>query len=121
MSLIKKNESRKHRRKLRVRSRLKVVAIHPRVSVFKSLNHIYAQIIDDAAQTTILSCSSIELEKANKATGDKKAVAKAVGMELAKKAQERGIQQVVFDRGCFLYHGRVKALAEGLRDGGLQV
>ncbi|BDC34334.1 50S ribosomal protein L18 [Candidatus Dependentiae bacterium Noda2021] len=121
MSLIKKIESRKKRRQLRVRSRIKSVAVHPRVSVFKSLNHIYAQIIDDSLQTTLLSCSSIELEKANKASGDKKEVAKAVGAELARKAKERGIEAVVFDRGCFLYHGRIKALADGLRDGGLQV
>ena len=116
MSLLKKNIQRKHRRAERVRDRLKESGL-PRISVFRSLNHMYAQLIDDAQQHTIASCSSAEL----KAQGDKKAQAHAVGIELAKRAQQKGVEQVKLDRGQFLYHGRVKALAEGLREGGLKV
>jgi large subunit ribosomal protein L18 len=118
MSLIRKIKLRKQRRAVRVRHRIKTENNLPRVSVFKSLKHIYAQIIDDNAHTTITSCSSLDLENA---AGDKKAIALLVGKELAKKAQEKGIEAVVFDRGSFLYHGRVKELAQGLRDGGLKV
>lgn len=118
MSLLNKIKLRKQRRTIRVRHRIKTENNLPRVSVFKSLKHIYAQIIDDNAHATITSCSSLDLKNA---TGDKKAVALLVGKELAKKAQEKGINAVVFDRGSFLYHGRLKELAQGLRDGGLKV
>lgn len=117
MSLIKKIQVRKEKRKLRVRSRLQT-SDKARVSVFKSLNHIYAQLINDSQHATLASCSTLELEKLK---GDKKAKAHAVGLELAKKAKKLGIEEVVFDRGHFLYHGRVKSLADGLRDGGLKV
>ena len=117
MSLIKKIEIRKEKRKLRVRSRLKDSGL-PRVAVFKSASHIYAQLIDDVKQVTLASCSTLELKKLK---GDKKAQAQVIGLELAKKAQGLGIQAVVFDRGHFLYHGRVKSLADGLREGGLKV
>ena len=90
----------------------------PRVTVFRSLNHVYAQLIDDANAHTIVSCSSLELKDL---TGDKKAVARSVGLALAEKIQGKGISAAVFDRGEFLYHGRVKALAEGLREGGLKI
>ena len=116
MSLIRKKQQKKQRRAQRVRKALKTSAL-PRVSVFRSLNHLYAQLIDDAAQTTLVSCSSRELSTA----GDKTAKAQAVGLELAKRAKEKGIEAVKFDRGRFLYHGRVKALADGLREGGLNV
>lgn len=86
--------------------------------MFRSLNQIYAQIIDDAAHATLVSCSSLEFKKV---TGDKKTVAHKVGLELAKRAQAKGLSAVVFDRGSFLFHGRVKALADGLREGGLKV
>lgn len=117
MSLIRKNKIRIERRKLRVRSSLKNNEL-PRVSVFRSLNHIYAQLIDDAKHSTLASSSTLEVKKSK---GDKKSHAHAVGLVLAKKAQELGIQAVVLDRGQFLYHGRVKALTEGLREGGLKV
>lgn len=117
MSFEKKAKLRIERRAFRVRNKIKG-SNHPRVSVFKSLNHIYAQIIDDAAQQTMVSCSTLELESL---TGDKKAVAHAVGVELAKRAKNAGISAAVFDRGQFLYHGRIKSLAEGLREGGLQI
>lgn len=118
MSLNRNIKARTKRRSLRVRGRLRKNDSLPRVSVFRSLNHMYAQIIDDVAQTTLASCSSLELKDL---TGDKKAVARLVGLELAKRAQDKGISAIVFDRGSFLYHGRVKALAEGLREGGLKV
>lgn len=116
MSLESKNKARCKRRVLRVRSKL--ASTLPRVSIFRSLNHIYAQVIDDQAQATLLSCSSLELQ--NK-SGDKKAIAFGVGKELAKRAQAKGIEAAIFDRGGFLYHGRVKALADGLREGGLKI
>ena len=118
MSGQKKIKMRAKRRALRARRRLKGDRSLPRVSVFRSHNHVYAQVIDDAAHATLASCSSLELKEL---TGDKKAVAHTVGLELAKRAQEKGVSAVVFDRGRFLYHGRVKALADGLRKGGLTV
>ena len=84
--------------------------------MFRSLNHIYAQIIDDAKQATLASCSTLELKKLK---GDKKAQAHAVGIELAKRAQGLGVKEVVFDRGHFLYHGRVKPCRR-IREGGLR-
>lgn len=118
MAISKRDRIRAKRRALRVRGHVKQSATLPRVSIFRSLNHIYAQIIDDNVHTTLTSCSSIELKDAS---GDKKAVALAVGKELAKRAQEKGIDAAAFDRGKFLYHGRVQALAEGLREGGLKI
>lgn len=104
------------RRALRVRAKL--TAMVPRASIFRSLNHIYVQIIDDQTQKTLVSFSSLVLQKKK---GDKKEIAFAVGKELAQKARAQGIAKVVFDRGQFLYHGRVKSLAEGLREGGLEI
>lgn len=117
MSIQKKVIKRTESRALRVRNRLNRDSVLPRVSVFRSLNQIYAQLIDDAAQKTLVSCSSLVL----KAAGTKTEVAKAVGLELAKRALEHGVTKAKFDRGSALYHGRVKALADGLRDGGLQI
>lgn len=114
MSLQKKIALRTERRKQRVRKRL--ASDRPRVSVFKSLRGIYAQIIDDNQQKTLVSYSSLQLKNA---TGDKKAVARTVGTELAQRALAQGIKVVAFDRGPFRYHGRIQALAEGLREGGL--
>ncbi|MBN2267056.1 MAG: 50S ribosomal protein L18 [Candidatus Babeliaceae bacterium] len=122
MSLKRKIAQGARRRASRVRARLTTIDGCPRVTVFRSLRHMYAQVIDDAAQKTLASCSSLELEKTGemKLRGDKKAVAHAVGRELAKRALEKNVDAVVFDRGRFLYHGRVKSLAEGLREGGLK-
>lgn len=117
MSIQKKVAFRSRRRALRVRKSIRGAAV-PRVSVFRSLNNIYAQIIDDAAHQTLASCSSLELDSLK---GDKQSVARAVGLELAKRALEKDINAAVFDRGQFLYHGRVQALAEGLREGGLKI
>jgi len=117
MSLVRKNKQKRLRRVSRVRKKFKE-ASRPRVSVFRSITHIYAQIIDDQAGKTLASCSSLIVKDIE---GDKKAHAHAVGKELAERAKQAGVESVVFDRGRFKFHGRVKALAEGLREGGLQV
>jgi large subunit ribosomal protein L18 len=104
------------RRKRRIRGRISGTATRPRVSVFRSNKAIYAQLVDDATAATIVSARSAEVD----AAGLKKAeVAKKVGELLAQRAKDKGIESVVFDRSGYLYHGRVKALAEGAREGGL--
>jgi large subunit ribosomal protein L18 len=103
------------RRKFRVRNRVKRTG-RLRLSVFRSLNHIYAQIIDDEKGETLVAESSLAL----KLKGNKTDVARKVGLALAEKAIAKGIKQVAFDRGPYKYHGRVKALAEGAREGGLE-
>lgn len=116
MSIERKERLRTQRRKLRVRKRLKQDDGLPRVSVHRSLKHISAQVIDDKAGLTLASCSSLELENLK---GDKKQIAHAVGLELARRAHDKGIKAVVFDRGSCLYHGRVRSLADALREGGI--
>jgi large subunit ribosomal protein L18 len=109
------------RRQQRVRTRLRQVAgSRPRLSVFRSSKHIYAQVIDDAQGVTLASASSMDksLKEALK-TGADKAAAEAVGKLLAERAVEKGITAVVFDRGGYLFHGRVKALADAARAAGL--
>lgn len=108
------------RRHARVRQRITGTPERPRLAVFRSLNHIYAQIIDDTAGRTLVSAADVEAG-VRKATGKKTKtqVAELVGAAIAEKAKEKGITQVVFDRGGFRYHGRVKALAEAVRKGGL--
>jgi large subunit ribosomal protein L18 len=119
VSIKKKEKNRKKRRALVVRNRLrKHDSALPRVSVFRSLGHIYAQVIVDAQHATIASASSLTVKEAK---GTKTEVAHAIGIEVAKKALEKGITKAAFDRGSCLYHGRVKALAEGLRAGGLEI
>lgn len=117
MSLQRKIKIGRRRRALRVRS--SIAQDRPRVSVFRSLQYIYAQLIDDQRQHTLASYSSRELPTTESL--DKKQQAFAVGKELARRAMSLGVQAVVFDRGSFLYHGRVRSLAEGLREGGLQI
>lgn len=116
MSLIRNKNQKRDRRSFRVRSALKVSSL-PRISVFRSLNNIYAQLIDDVAHATLAQCSTREL----KPSGDKKAQARAVGLELAKRIKSKGIEAAKFDRGRYLYHGRLAALADGLREGGLKI
>jgi large subunit ribosomal protein L18 len=117
VAISRKDRIRTKRRTLRVRGEQKR-GILPRVSVFRSLQHIYGQIIDDAQRKTLVSAGSLEIKNT---AGDKTAVAHAIGKELARRAKEQGIDRVIFDRGPYRYHGRIKALAEGLREGGLQV
>ena len=110
----KRNEIRK-RIHSRIRRKLTGSTDRPRLNVYRSLNHIYAQVIDDATGVTLASASTIKLK-----TGGNVAAAKEVGTEIAKKAVEKGVKKVVFDRGGFLYHGRIKALADAAREAGLE-
>ena len=103
----------------RIRKRLRGLPERPRLSVFRSLDHIYAQIIDDGAGRTLVAASSAEKGSKVKSGGNI-AGAKAIGKLLAERAKEKGVSKVVFDRGGYLYHGRVKALAEAAREGGLE-
>ncbi len=110
------------RRKTRVRRALKGVAGgRPRLSVFRSSKHIYAQVIDDAAGKTLVAASSREKDlRGSLKTGANVAAATEVGKRVAERAKEKGVKKVVFDRGGYLFHGRVKALAEAARAGGLE-
>jgi large subunit ribosomal protein L18 len=109
------------RRHIRLRRRVKGTAEKPRLAVYRSLSHIYAQVIDDVARSTLVSASDVEAEVKSKADGKKKSdVATLVGSLVAERAKQKGISQVVFDRGGYTFHGRVKALAEAAREAGLQ-
>lgn len=117
----KRKTWRRQRAHLRVRSRLAGTAERPRLSVYKSLRYLYAQLIDDGRGTTLASVSSLEpalKQQLGSATGNV-AAAKLVGATLAERAKQAGIEKVVFDRGGYVYHGRVKALAEAAREKGL--
>lgn len=118
MKRIIEKRLRKERRKKRVRKKIYGTPDRPRLSVFRSNRHIYAQIIDDTVGHTLASACSMEKE-VDTAGKTKTEVAREVGLLLARRAREKGIEKVVFDRGGNLYHGRVKALAEGAREGGL--
>ena len=109
------------KRHYRIRNHVKGTAARPRLAVFRSNKHMYAQIIDDVAQHTLVAASTMEAEIASKVefTNTVEAAA-AVGEAVAKKAIKAGISDVVFDRGGYIYHGRVAALAEGAREGGLK-
>ncbi len=111
------NQARLHRH-VRVRGKVSGTAERPRLSVYRSLNHIYAQVIDDVKGVTLVSASSVEKDFGM--TGGNKEAAKKVGELVAKRALEKGIENVVFDRGGYIYHGRVQELAEGAREGGLK-
>jgi len=119
MSKIK--DASRLKRKLSIRKRVQGSPERPRLSVFRSLNHIYAQVIDDLSQKTLVAASTTEkalkdaVSKDNKRDG-----AKRIGQEIAKRCLEKGIQQVVFDRNGYIYHGRVSALAAGAREAGLK-
>lgn len=110
----------RQRRRLRVRKKVYGTAERPRLNVFRSLNHIYAQIIDDDRGITLVAASSLSPELRGKVTGGNVSGAAAVGKLVAEKAKAKGITKVVFDRAGYLYHGRVKALAEAARKGGLE-
>lgn len=120
MAVNNRTEARVRRHK-RVRKNLSGSAQRPRLAIFRSVRDIYAQVIDDAAGHTLVSASSIDKELREKVKGLKKSEqAKLVGQTVAERAKSKGISAVVFDRGGFKYIGRVKALADGARDGGLQ-
>ena len=110
--------SQRIKRHKRVRAKISGTPERPRLNVFRSETNIYAQIIDDVNGVTLVSASS--LEKDFNVEGTKSDAAKQVGMNVAERAKAKGIENVVFDRGGYVYHGRVQALAEGAREGGLQ-
>ncbi len=118
--MIKRPDTRGQRikRHQRVRGKISGTAERPRLSVFRSENNIYAQIIDDVAGNTLVSASSVE--KGFEGSGGNVEAAKKVGAKVAERALQKGIEEVVFDRGGYIYHGRVQALAEGAREGGLK-
>ena len=119
----KVNRLKRHRR---VRVHVEGTPERPRLAVFRSLNHLYAQLIDDGAQRTLAAASTVGLKAAGRAQGASKgkgnsvAQAAEVGKEIAAKAKAAGVNTVVFDRGGFLYHGRIKALADAAREAGLE-
>jgi large subunit ribosomal protein L18 len=119
--MSEKSRIARKRRHQRVRRKLSGTAERPRLSVFRSLRHIYAQIINDEVGYTLVSVSTLESEVRKQIDGLKKTdQAHLVGKVLAERALAKGVTQVVFDRGGYKYHGRVKALAEGSREGGLE-
>lgn len=103
----------------RIRRKLDGTTVRPRLAVFRSLNHIYAQVIDDEKGVTLCSASTVE-KSAGVAAGGNVEAAKAIGKLIAERAKEHGITSVVFDRGGYIYHGRVRSLAEAAREAGLQ-
>ncbi len=106
---------RKIKRQARIRAKVRSISDLPRLSVFRSNNYVYAQIIDDSAHKTLIGVTETK-----KQTGTKSERARVLGQELAKQALAKKIKKVVFDKGSYAYHGRVKALAEGAREGGLE-
>ena len=118
--MIKRPDTKAQRlkRHKRVRAKISGTPARPRLNVFRSLNHIYAQIIDDVNGNTLVAASSVEKDFG--ATGGNCEAAKKVGQLVAERAIAKGIEEVVFDRGGYVYHGRVQSLAEGAREGGLR-
>lgn len=119
MNKVKVKKQRVERRHQRVRAKISGTAERPRLSVYRSLDHIYAQLIDDTTGKTLVSAKDLEVDAKKFKTKTEKAT--EVGKLLADKAKEKKISQAVFDRGSFRYHGRVKALAEGARENGLNI
>ena len=121
---IKTKSDRRERIRLRQRKRITGTAARPRLAVFRSVTHIYAQVIDDQASATVAAASTTEpglkAEFTGKVRGGNKAGAEAIGKIIAERLKEKGITRVVFDRGGCLYHGRVKAVAEAARAAGLE-
>lgn len=116
---IHNREEARARIKLRIRKKLSGTAVRPRLCVFRSLSHIYAQVIDDDLGRTLVAASSLD-EAFSRKRGQDKAAANAIGQLIAKRTLEKGISSVVFDRNGFKYHGRVKALADAAREAGLK-
>ena len=118
--IIRKDKNKlRLKRHRRVRGKISGTAERPRLCVYRSLHHIYAQLIDDVKGVTLAAASSLDPDYAGE-TGGNKDAAKAVGLAIAKKGQAAGITEVVFDRGGYVYTGRVQELAEGAREGGLK-
>jgi large subunit ribosomal protein L18 len=119
LTQLSKNASRRHVHE-RIRKKIQGTAERPRLNVYRSLNHIYVQLIDDLNGATLVAARSSEGKKGEKRTGGNVAAAKEVGKAIAERAKAKGIAKVVFDRGGYIYHGRVKALADAAREAGLQ-
>ena len=119
LTKIGKNEKRGHVH-TRIRKKLQGTAERPRLNVYRSLNHIYVQVIDDLNGKTLVSASTAEGKKEARNKGGNVASAKSVGKTIAERAKEKGVTKVVFDRGGYIYHGRVKALADAAREAGLK-
>ena len=121
---IKTKDDRRHRIQLRQRKRISGTGERPRLSVFRSLDHIYAQVIDDLSGKTLVSASSVEgsikAGFAKELNGGNLKGAEAIGKTIAERSIEKGIKRVVFDRGGFLYHGRIRAVADAARKAGLE-
>jgi large subunit ribosomal protein L18 len=110
------------KRQARIRKKIKGTAQRPRLSVFRSARHVYAQIVDDTAGATLVTASTVEKTfKEQTKPENKRSAATQVGKLIAQRALDKGIKKVVFDRNGFLYHGRVKALSDGAREGGLEL
>ena len=120
MARLKPREARLRRHK-RVRKKIKGTPERPRLVVFRSLSHIYAQVIDDTSGRTLLSASSVDKDFPSDKRGSNIEGAEVVGRLVAEKAKVKGVTRVVYDRGGYIYHGRVKALAEGARKAGLEL
>lgn len=121
MAVKNNKQSMRIRRKKRIRKKIFGVAERPRLSVFRSAKHIYAQIIDDSIGLTIITVSTLNRDVKEQVKGLKKTeAAKEVGRIVAGRAMEKGVKKIVFDRNGFIYHGRVKALADGAREAGLE-
>jgi large subunit ribosomal protein L18 len=118
-NIISKAKARQNR-KIRIRKKISGTSERPRLVVFRSNAHIYAQVIDDEQGTTLVSASTLVLEKNNVEARPNKAGAEVVGKEIARLAKEKNIVRVVFDRNGYIYHGRIKAVADGAREAGLE-
>jgi large subunit ribosomal protein L18 len=119
--MAKTKEEARDKRKMSIRKRVHGTAERPRMSVFRSLKHIYVQVVDDSTGKTLVASSDLDDKVKGETSGKKKKDrAKLVGAAIAKRCLEKGIQQVVFDRNGFIYHGRVSALADGAREAGLK-
>jgi len=124
--MIGKTSKNATRTKIHTRIRKKIAGTteRPRLSVYRSVSHLYAQVIDDSKGVTVVSAGTVEKGKGQKGdkrpTGGNVASAKEIGKLIAERAKEKGIKKVVFDRGGYLYHGRIKALADAAREGGLE-
>lgn len=121
MSRMNRKENARQKRKIRIRKKIFGTEGRPRLSVFRSAKHIYAQLVVDSSGSTILTASTVSPEIRNEIANLKKSdAARKVGELIGRKAAEKNIRKVVFDRNGFLYHGRIKALAEGARESGLE-
>jgi large subunit ribosomal protein L18 len=117
MPVIKHNKTRTERRKIRVRIKMRGTQERPRLTVFRSNQHLYVQAVDDVARKTLASANDVSA----KATGTKTERAKQVGKALLKQLEKAKVTKLIFDRGSYKYHGRIKAVAETLREGGIEV